>query len=225
MQHATTEFVFFVVSDDVKPEDPSNERGQELLKVFQAVKGQDGYVLSGWGRTEEDINAMIWITEWSIDNATMNVEGLASLTKRSPEMVKIRTVLQPSLSEVGGLQATPCIDVTTLTFKGNSTEQERATDLVAVQRMKRCVTQDVATDVQPRFYCLSRPDTFPEVASSESPSGKADLCVAVVGWTSRQQHYDMWKTEEFKALIPSVRERLLPYPPGVGMKHTTFNLV
>lgn len=91
--------------------------------------------------------------------------------------------------------------------------------------MKKCVTQDVPSDVRASFYSLSTIDTFPEVTLNEVSAEKADVCVAVVGWTSRQQHLDVWKTDEFKAMIPLVRSRLLPYPPGMGMKHVSFNII
>ena len=155
----------------------------------------------------------------------MDIEGLKPLALGTPKILKIKTVLEPTLSEVGGLKASACVDVTTLTLKGNRTEEEIVADWACIQRMKKCVTQDVAAEVQPGFYCLSTTDTFPQLDFDKSPTGKADLCVAVVGWTSMQQHLDMWKTDEFKAMIPSVRGRLLPYPQGAGMKHSHFHLI
>lgn len=139
--------------------------------------------------------------------------------------MKVRTNLQPPLSEVGGLNASPCVDVTTLTFKSASSKQERDDVWALIQQMKKCVTQDVPSDVRASFYSLSTIDTFPEVTLNEVSAEKADVCVAVVGWTSRQQHLDVWKTDEFKAMIPLVRSRLLPYPPGMGMKHVSFNII
>lgn len=58
----TTEFVFLAISESVKPEDPDNAQGQQLLKAFQEVKGQEGCMSSGWGRAEEDGNSIVWIT-------------------------------------------------------------------------------------------------------------------------------------------------------------------
>jgi hypothetical protein len=57
-----TEFVFFKVSEGVVLEDSKNQRGQELLKVLQTPKNKEGYLSSAWGRTEENSNAIVWIT-------------------------------------------------------------------------------------------------------------------------------------------------------------------
>jgi hypothetical protein len=163
--------------------------------------------------------------EWSNDSATINSDDLAIFTESPNEVQKLKTCLQPSLSQIGGLTSASCVEVTPLSLKGNSTELERAVDMQAISDLKRCVRQDIPSEVQSTFFCLSTPDTLPEVPSKESPSGSVDFCVAVVGWKSLQQHHEMWKTEQFKGVIPSVLGRLAPTPAGLEMSHAAYTSI
>lgn len=244
----TTEFVFFHLPPTVRPEDEGNEDGQKIQKIFQTAKSQEGYLWSAWGRTEEDENALIWVigmpstipwspisnsssalTEWSNNTSSVSVDPLGPLSAADPEVTKLRTRLDPSLSSInGGMLSAPCVDITTLPFVSfddtttANNDGEKAKTLEVVSWMKRVVTQEIPESLRPTYYCLSRPESFPRLPSPDSPTGQTDMCFAVVGWQSRQQHYDIWKTQVFKDMIPAVRAKLLPYPPAVGMKHTPF---
>lgn len=55
-----TEFIYFQLKSSVKPEDPASEEGQALLNLFTNTKQQSGYQNSGWGRTKEDENIVVW---------------------------------------------------------------------------------------------------------------------------------------------------------------------
>lgn len=60
MSLPVTEFVYFKLKPSVKPEDPTNEEGQQFIKTLQATKNQLGYESSAWGRTLEDDSVIVW---------------------------------------------------------------------------------------------------------------------------------------------------------------------
>lgn len=67
------EFIFFQLKPSVKPEDPGNDEGQEVIRIFQSTKHQSGYHSSAWGRAVEDENIVAWVIGSSIrpsDNYT-----------------------------------------------------------------------------------------------------------------------------------------------------------
>lgn len=55
-----TEFIFFTVRPDVRPEDPSNEDGRALLDLFNDAKKQSSYNNSAWGREIENNEIIVW---------------------------------------------------------------------------------------------------------------------------------------------------------------------
>jgi hypothetical protein len=59
--NVTTEFIYFHLPEDVKPERIQDPKGKRLLNLFQEAKLQDGYSWSAWGRSEEDTNALVWV--------------------------------------------------------------------------------------------------------------------------------------------------------------------
>ena len=62
-----TEFVFFEVRPDIKPEDPKkSEDGEALLSLFKDTKQQHGFLASAWGRTYEDENFLVWVVGLSL---------------------------------------------------------------------------------------------------------------------------------------------------------------
>ncbi|KIW19438.1 hypothetical protein PV08_00010 [Exophiala spinifera] len=221
----TTEFIFFHLDSTIQPEDPNNQKGQEVLKILHGVKSHDACEWAGWGRTEENPNALILVLEWSHRSVNLSTNSLQALAKAEPPIIRLKTRLERPLSSVGGLLASPCVDVTTLPFVGSSTLEDRIKDLKAVSRMRQCVTQEVLPEVRPDYYILSTAGSFAELDSDKSPTGRVEICMAVVGWRSRQQHYDMWKEQSFKDMIPDLRERMSPYPPGLGITHTAFQLL
>lgn len=241
-----TEFIFFHVPESVIPEDTENAEGKKLLEILQSAKSQEGHCWSAWGRTEEDPNALIWVigkfrlvspmptapkyqlltigrrTEWANGNTTVSTEHLRPFMKRTPEIVKLRAQLTPSLLSVGGINSSPITDITTIIFS-TSTPTE---DVVkVVEDMKEGVTQKIPENLRPSYYCVTAPHAYPIIEHPDSPTGKAVVNVVVVGWESSDQHYAIWKTPEFKEVIPPVRALMLPYAPGIGMKHTPFQML
>lgn len=61
MSQSIAEFIYFKVKPSVKPEDPNNQEGEDLLNVFRAGKHQSGHSSSAWGRTVEDPDTIVWV--------------------------------------------------------------------------------------------------------------------------------------------------------------------
>ncbi|KAJ3461086.1 hypothetical protein MRS44_011953 [Fusarium solani] len=148
-----TELIFFHLPEEVKPEDPDNLKGKELLGLFQQAKQQDGHCWSAWGRTEENKSALVWVvdntgeaqtltwsqfstTEWSDDKATVSTSGLESMACPNPAIVKLRTKFTPSLSSVGGITSAPVVYITTMSFVAGVAAEEDAEVRKALQKMR-----------------------------------------------------------------------------------------
>lgn len=61
VSHIITEFIYFHLPAEVKPENVQDQKGKRLLNLFQEARLQDGYNWSAWGRSEEDTNALVWV--------------------------------------------------------------------------------------------------------------------------------------------------------------------
>ncbi|KAG9502149.1 hypothetical protein J7337_004974 [Fusarium musae] len=226
VNNVTTEFIYFHLPEEVKPENVENEKGKRLLDLFQEAKLQDGYNWSAWGRSEEDRNALVLVIEWSNEDSTMSTNELENLACPTPAIVKLRTTLTPTLSSVGGIKSAPVVDITTMPFvAGMSVEDDTGTREV-LSTMREAVLNKLPEDLKPSYWVMSTWDTRPVVPHPESPTGQSMLYVLVVGWQSTQQHYNIWKFEDFRSkYIGPVKAKMLSYPEGIGMKHIAFNLI
>ncbi|KAF4420533.1 hypothetical protein FACUT_11156 [Fusarium acutatum] len=216
----TTEFIYFHLPNEVKPESIQDPKGKQLLNVFQEAKLQDGYNWSAWGRSEEDRNALVWVIE------PCRVHKLMKYACPSPAIVKLRTKLAPTLSSVGGITSAPIVDLTTMPFvAGMSVEDDIGTRKV-LTTMREAVLNKLPENLAASYWVMSTWDTRPVVPHPESPTGQTILSVLVVGWQSTQQHYDIWKLQDFRSkYIGPVKAKMLSYPEGIGMKHIAFNLI
>jgi hypothetical protein len=67
MSQTVSQVTFFRVKSSVKPEDPTNEEGEALMRIFITTKHQSGHQHSSWGRTSEDEDTIVWVVgEFSI---------------------------------------------------------------------------------------------------------------------------------------------------------------
>lgn len=61
MPQTVSQVIFFRVKPSVKPEDPDNEEGEALLRIFRTTQHQSGHEHSAWGRTAEDKDTIVWV--------------------------------------------------------------------------------------------------------------------------------------------------------------------
>ncbi|KAG4261442.1 hypothetical protein FPRO03_11459 [Fusarium proliferatum] len=224
--NVTTEFIYFHLPEDVKPESIQDPKGKRLLNLFQEAKLQDGYSWSAWGRSEEDTNALVWVIEWLNEDSSISTTELKNLACPSPAIVKLRTKLTPTLSSVGGIQSAPIVDLTTMPFVAGMSVEDDAGTREVLSTMREAVLNKLPEDMAPSYWLMSTWDTRPVVSHPESPTGQSVLSILVVGWQSTQQHYDIWKLTDFRSkYIGPVKAKMLSYPEGIGMKHIAFNLI
>ncbi|KAL9560686.1 hypothetical protein ACKAV7_015177 [Fusarium commune] len=224
--NVTTEFIYFHLPEEVKPESNQDQKGKRLLNLFQEAKLQDGYNWSAWGRSEEDRNALVWIIEWSNEDSTISTNELKNLACPSPVIIKLRTKLTPTLSSVGGINSAPIVDLTTMPFVAGMSVEDDAGTREVLNTMREAVLNKLPEDLAPSYWVMSTWDTRPVVPHPESPTGQSVLSVLVVGWQSTQQHYNIWKLPDFRSTyIGPVKAKMLSYPEGIGMKHIAFNLI
>ncbi|KAF5699248.1 hypothetical protein FMUND_14849 [Fusarium mundagurra] len=232
----TTEFIYFHLPEEVKPESIQDPKGTRILNLFQEAKLQDGYNWSAWGRSEEDRNALVWVIanetwfgsnlEWSNEDSTISINELENLACPSPAIVKLRTNLTPTLSSVGGINSAPIVDLTTMPFVAGVSVEDDAGTREVLSTMREAVLNKLPEDLAPSYWVMSTWDTRPVVPHPESPTGQSILSVLVVGWQSTQQHYNIWKLQDFRSkYIGPVKAKMLSYPEGIGMKHIAFNLI
>ncbi|KAF5625176.1 uncharacterized protein FTJAE_10073 [Fusarium tjaetaba] len=189
-----TEFIYFHLPEEVKPESIQDPKGQRILNLFNEAKLQDGYNWSAWGRTEEDRNALVWVIA----------------------IVKLRTILTPTLSSVGGINATPIVDLTTMPFVAGLSVDDDAGVREVLSTMREAVLNKLPKELAPSYWVMSTWDTRPVVPHRESPTAQSILSVLVVGWQSTQQHYDVWKFQDFRSkYIGPVKAKMLSYPEGL----------
>lgn len=151
------------------------------------------------------------------------MEELRLIALSDPEVVAIRTRMSPSLASIGGIAATPITDITTLTFPVPPRPNDDQAIRKAVLGMQHGVTQELPPHLTPPYFCRSTWESRPVVRNPNSPTGESILSVVMVGWQSTQQHYDIWEQGDFrKTYIGPVKSHMVPYAPGLGMKHIRF---
>lgn len=61
MSQTISQFIFFKVQPEVRPEDPDSTEGRDLVAVFRTTKHQSGHKSSVWGRVVEDEDVIVWV--------------------------------------------------------------------------------------------------------------------------------------------------------------------
>ncbi|KAF5725012.1 hypothetical protein FMUND_250 [Fusarium mundagurra] len=178
----TTEFIYFHLPEEVKPESIQDPNGTRILNLFHEAKLQDGYNWSAWGRSEEDRNALVWVIanetwfgsnlEWSNEDSTISINELENLACPSPAIVKLRTNLTPTLSSVGGINSAPIVDLTTMPFVAGMSVEDDASTREVLSTMREAVLNKLPEDLAPSYWVMSTWDTRPVVPHPESPTGQ-----------------------------------------------------
>ncbi|KAE8354671.1 hypothetical protein BDV28DRAFT_146874 [Aspergillus coremiiformis] len=220
-----SEFIYFHVRSSVKPEDPSNEEGEALLRLFQTAKYQSSYESSAWGRTVEDENVLVWVVNWVDGHGGTQPRILAPYIEPDTQVSVIFTSLMPSINDTESLTTNPVTELVALSFPSSLTMDERwklSGDLMA---FRVALTEELAEGARPVSWAmaqLERPGTFEH---EKSPSGRAILQLLAVGWESVEVHQAARETEEFQRTIAPIREKMIPSVPPFGMKHVSFRKI
>ncbi|PTU24448.1 hypothetical protein P175DRAFT_0470519 [Aspergillus ochraceoroseus IBT 24754] len=221
-----TEFIYFHLKDTVKPEDPSNNEGLALLRIFKATTAQSGYKGSAWGRTKEDENLVVWAIDWVDAHTGTQTSQLSPFLEPNTQIGTIFTTLQPPpRSRSSTLIANPVTELCPLAFPTSLSPQERTGVCDGLIRFRSALVERAAAEYRPKSFSMGqveRPGTF---AQEKSPSGEAFVHLLVIGWESVEAHVAAKGTKEFTEAIQPIREKMVSPLQGLGMKHVTFQKV
>ncbi|KAJ5168747.1 uncharacterized protein N7482_004341 [Penicillium canariense] len=230
MSQNISEFLFFKVKPGVKPEDPANEQGEALLRVFRATKQQSGHHSSAWGRTVEDEDTLVWViapdqrlSDWTDARSSTTVahlEPFLAETLQPPTV--LYTTLNPPISSTDTLTKNPVTELCSLPFPSNMSVFETRRLNADLINFRTALVEQLPQAAGPRSWAMGHVDRPSVVQHAKSPSGQAMMHFLAVGWESVEAHKKAKETEQFVAAIAPIREKMLPPVPGLEMKHVSF---
>ncbi|KAE8373734.1 hypothetical protein BDV26DRAFT_284866 [Aspergillus bertholletiae] len=220
-----SEFIHFQLKPSVKPEDPSNEEGQELLQLFQITKHQSGYQSSAWGRTVEDESIVVWVVNWADAHGGSQPQLLASYIEPNTQVSVIFTTLIPSITETESLTTNPVTELVALTFPSSLTPDEQMKLNADLIEFRAALTEKLPKAERPKSWAMAQVERPGTLEHEKSPSGQAILHLLAVGWESVDAHKAARETGEFKRTIAPLREKMIPSVPPLGMKHVSFQKI
>ncbi|KAJ5380715.1 uncharacterized protein N7496_003143 [Penicillium cataractarum] len=224
MAQVSSEFIFFKVKCDVEPEDPANELGEGLMRVFRATKHQSGHHSSAWGRTVEDPNMLVWVIEWTDARCAITSCLLKPfLVEEDQPITAIYATLSPPIGSTETLTKNPVTELCFLAFPNNMSACEtRQLDAELINFRTALVVQ-LPQEMGPRSWSMGHVDRPSTVKHGTSPNGLATVHLLAVGWETMEAHDDAKKTKEFVDAIAPIREKLLlPPVPDMEVKHVRF---
>ncbi|RHZ58527.1 uncharacterized protein CDV56_107449 [Aspergillus thermomutatus] len=220
-----TEFVVFKLKPSVKPEDPSNEEGASLCKIFSATKQQSGHQSSAWGRAVEDENVVVWVVVWEDSHAKCQADLLAPYLEPNSDFITFYATLNPPISETETLTTNPVTELATLSFPSSLNPEEHKKLNADLINFRAVLTEKLSEKSRPKSWTMAqiqRPGTFQH---SKSPSGEAFVYLLAVGWESVDAHMAARETKEFAESIEPIREKMLSAVQGLEMKHVSFKKI
>ncbi|GAD93609.1 conserved hypothetical protein [Paecilomyces variotii No. 5] len=220
-----TQFTYLRLKPDVKPEDPNNEAGEAFLNVLRTAKQQSGYQGSSWGRTIEDRDNVVWVVDWADARGAARTNEIRHFLDASTEMITFYVSLIPSLAGTDVLTKNPVTELVGLAFPSDMSPDEHKkvnSDLIAFRTALLEHMDKNARAISWSMGHVSRPGT---VDHASSPSGKALVHMLAVGWESVEAHKAARETQVFADVIKPLREKMLPPPKGVEMRHAKLNKI
>ncbi|OQE26833.1 hypothetical protein PENSTE_c005G01057 [Penicillium steckii] len=226
MSQSISEFIFFKVQQDVRPEDPESTEGRALLEVFHTTQHQSGHRNSVWGRVVEDEDVIVWAVEWTDARCSTSVALLQPFLAPSAQPpTALYTTLSPPISSTGTLTANPVTEICTLPFPSSLTVQETRQLNADLINFRIVLVEHLPQASGPRSWAMGHVDRPSTVQHAKSPSGHAILHLLAIGWETVEAHLQAKETEQFQQAVAPIREKMLPPVPGLEIKHVSFKKV
>ncbi|KAJ5089940.1 hypothetical protein N7532_008624 [Penicillium argentinense] len=226
MPQSISEFIFFKVRPEVRPEDPHSEEGEALLNIFRSTKQQSGHQNSAWGRTVEDEDVIVWVVDWTDargSTTAINLEPFLAPTAQPP--TALYTTLSPPISSTDTLTANPVTEICALPFPSSLTVQETKQLNAELINFRTALVEHLPQEDGPRSWAMGHIDRPNMVQHAKSPSGHAVVHLLAVGWETVEAHKQAKETEQFQQSVAPIREKMLPPVPGLEMKHVSFQKI
>ncbi|OOQ85232.1 hypothetical protein PEBR_26846 [Penicillium brasilianum] len=226
MAQISSEFVFFKVKSDVKPEDPTSELGEGLMKVFRATQQQSGHYSSAWGRTVEDPNMLVWVIEWTDARCAILSSLLTPFLEEDQPVTAIYATLSPPISSTNTLTENPVTELCFLLVASDMSPYETRQLDADLINFRTALLEQLQQEAAPRSWSMGHVERPRTVKHDKSPNGLATVHLLVVGWETVETHNNAKKTKVFVDGITPIREKLLlPPVPELEMKHVRFQKV
>jgi len=219
------EFVFFRLKPSVKPEDPDNLEGDRFLDVLRMAKNQSEYMASAWGRTKEDENNVVLVTEWSNSKGAIGVATLTPFLDPSREVIIIYATLNPPALTANILSKNPVTEIIALAFPSSMTAAEHMELDDAIGAFRVAMLEHMPEGIRAQSWSMGYIDRPGTMEHPNSPSGKALVLLMAIGWDSVEAHMTARKTSIFAENISPIRQRMLPPLEGLEMKHVSFTKI
>lgn len=164
-------------------------------------------------------------TDWADARGAARTNDLKNFLDPSSEMVTFYATLNPCLADTDVLTKNPITEFVALAFPSSVTPDEHKeinSNLIAFRTALLEKTPENARPVTWSMGQVSRPGT---VDHSNSPSGQALVHIITVGWPSIGAHMAARETQVFADAIKPVREKALPPPKGIEMRHAKLQKI
>lgn len=248
MAQISSEFVFFKVKSDVKPEDPTSELGEGLMKVFCATQQQSGHYSSAWGRTVEDPNMLVWVIgsffivllffyvdvlllngnlpEWTDARCAILSSLLQPFLEEDQPVTAIYATLSPPIRGTNTLTENPVTELCFLLVASDMSPYETRQLDADLINFRTALLGQLPQEAAPRSWSMGHVERPRTVKHDKSPNGLATVHLLAVGWETVETHNNAKKTKVFVDGITPIREKLLlPPVPELEMKHVRFQKV
>ncbi|CEO60587.1 hypothetical protein PMG11_05207 [Penicillium brasilianum] len=226
MAQISSEFVFFKVKSDVKPEDPTSGLGEGLMKVFCATQQQSGHYSSAWGRTVEDPNMLVWVIEWTDARCAILSSLLEPFLEEDQPVTAIYATLSPPISSTNTLTENPVTELCFLLVASEMSPYETRQLDADLVNFRTALLEQLPQEAAPRSWSMGHVERPRTVKHDKSPNGLATVHLLAVGWETVETHNNAKKTKVFVDGITPIREKLLlPPVPELEMKHVRFQKV
>ncbi|KAF2470414.1 uncharacterized protein BDR25DRAFT_287334 [Lindgomyces ingoldianus] len=219
MSEQTTEIAYIPLASGL---DLSSGDTQKMLEeTLGTIKSQPGCKSLFWGRQIEHPDVMQMVIDWeSIESHKdfMNspsygpfIERLKPLLAGPPHLLHVKLPSQSPFSHPGAAPITECISMYfEPSYSTASYDPNWAKFKEGVEQM--------AKEAQGLTGGWGVEDVKHTVFGKEGEEGEGKLFWAVIGWPSVDAHMKFRETEEFKKVIPYLREG----PKALEVHHVAF---
>jgi len=94
-----------------------------------------------------------------------------------------------------------------------------------ITNFRKTLMEKLPDNARPKSWSMGNVDRPGSVPHPNSPSGQVLVQFLAVGWESVDAHKAARETPEFNEAIKPIREKMLPPPKGLEMRHVSFTKI
>lgn len=162
---------------------------------------------------------------WTDARGASHSAQLAPFLEPNTTPTTLYTTLVPSLTDTQTLTANPVTELVALSFPTSLSPEEHGALNQNLIDFRTALTEQLEEGKRPVSWSMGHVDRPGGVEHTASPSGRAFVQFAAVGWKSVETHMAVRETREFKETIQPIREKALSPVEGLKMKHVSFKKI